>query len=130
VEAVSLELGLAAARVREVGVAGVDDDVALLEEGDELGDDGVRRSTGLHHDDDLARPRERGDEVSHRLGRDEVAVVTVVRDERRGLGVRAVVHRHRVAVSCEVAGEVAAHHRKPRDADLGACRHRVNSPSG
>ncbi|MNW59342.1 hypothetical protein D3C74_372530 [compost metagenome] len=122
-QALLLELGLAAARVGEVRVAGVDDDVALLEERDQLGDDGVRRAAGLDHDDDLAGTLERGDEVGHRLGRDEVAVVAVVGDERLGLGEGAVVHRDRVAVTSEVAGQVAAHDRESGDADLCAGCH-------
>ena len=55
VQALLAQRGLAADRVREVRVAGVDDDVALLEERHELVDDRVRGAAGLDHDDDLAR---------------------------------------------------------------------------
>jgi hypothetical protein len=41
--------------VLEVGVAAVDDDVALLEQRDELVDDRVGARAGLDHDDDAPR---------------------------------------------------------------------------
>ena len=118
VQALLAQRRLAPDRVREVRVARVHDDVALLQEGHQLVDDRVRGAAGLHHDDDLARPGQRRDEVLDRLGRDEHALVAVVRDQRLGLGVRAVVDRHREAVACKVPGEVAAHHRQPGDTDL------------
>ncbi len=54
---------LAAAGVGEVRVAAVDDDVALLQQRDQLVDHGVGRLAGLDHDDDRARLLERRDEV-------------------------------------------------------------------
>ena len=58
---------LAAAGVGEVGVAAVDDDVAGVEQRDQLGDHRVGGLAGLDHDDDRPRPLQRGDEVRHRL---------------------------------------------------------------
>ena len=49
------ELADAAVGVREVGVATVDDDVALLEVRDELLDESVDGGTSLDEEDDLAR---------------------------------------------------------------------------
>ena len=78
---------LAADGVVEVRVAAVDDDVARLEQRGELVDDRVGGLAGLHHDDDGARPLERGDEVLEALGRDEVALVAVLVEQALHLGV-------------------------------------------
>ena len=48
----------AAFGVGEERVAAVDDDVALLQERLEFGDDRIHRPAGLHHDQDAARPLE------------------------------------------------------------------------
>ena len=53
-EALSLELLGTANRIREVGVATIDDNVAGLEEGDELLDEVIDGGTGLDEEDDLA----------------------------------------------------------------------------
>ena len=119
VEAVLAQRRLAAAGVLEVGVAAVDDDVALLEERDELVDDRVGGIARLDHDDDPARLLQRGDEV---LGRARTAR-TCPRRRSRGPGrrpaLRAVVQRDGMPVTGEVAGEVAAHDGETGDADLG-----------
>ena len=109
---------LAADGVVEVGVAAVDDDVALLEQLGELVDDRVGPGAGLDHDDRGARARERGDEVVDVLAGHEAGLGMLV-DERVGPLGRAVVDRDRVALPAgEVAGQVGAHHRQPDDADV------------
>ena len=105
--------------VAPVRVAGVGDDVALVEQRHELVDDGVGALAGLDHDDDPARALERVDEVLERAGDGEVALVAVLLDERLGLARRAVVDGDPDAVAGEVAGEVAAHHREARHPHLG-----------
>ncbi|BFO19095.1 hypothetical protein SHKM778_54830 [Streptomyces sp. KM77-8] len=109
---------LPAPGVREVRVATVDDHVAGLEQRRELLDHGVRRLTRLHHDDQPPRSLQRRDELLGRLGRHEAALAAELLHQRVRAGRRPVVHRDRVAVAGEVAGEVAAHDREARDADL------------
>ena len=82
----------AAHGVREVRVAGVDDDVALVEQRGELLDHGVHRLARLDHHDDLARGLQRGDEVFGRLTAGERALVAVLLHELRRLRRRPVVH--------------------------------------
>ena len=53
----------AAAGVAEVGVAGVDQHVAVGELGGEHVGGFVDRRAGLHHDDDRARRRDGGDQI-------------------------------------------------------------------
>ena len=97
-------------RVREVRVACVDDDVALVHERNERVDHRIGRVASLDHDDDLARLLERRDEVLEALATDERAFGAVLVDERLHLGCAAVVDRDRKSVPGEVSGQVAAHH--------------------
>ena len=119
VQALLGEGRLAAAGVLEMGVAGVDDDVALVQQGDELVDDGVHGGARLDHDEHPARHGEGLHELGERLRRHERALVTVLGHELVRAGPAAVVQGHRVAVAGEVAREVRAHHRQARDADVG-----------
>ena len=74
------------------GVASIDDDVALLQQGGEGVDRRVGRGAGLDHDDDPARAGEGGDEFLERFGWDERPLVAV------GLeGLAGVVGEHVVA---------------------------------
>ena len=67
-EALGLELLGAADRVGVVGVATVDDDVALVEVGDKLVDEGIDGRASLDEEDDLARRLELSDELLDRVG--------------------------------------------------------------
>src|SRR5699024_195548 len=118
VQALLAQRGLAAAGVAEQGVAGVDDDVALVHEAGQLVDDGVGGLAGLDHDDRHARLLQGGDEVRHGLRRVELALGGVVVHDRLGLADGAVVDGDLEAVAGEVAGEVRAHHRHTGDADV------------
>ena len=62
-EALGLELLAAADGVRVVGVTTIDDDIARLEVGDELLDEGVNCRTSLDEKDDFARALELGTEL-------------------------------------------------------------------
>ena len=117
VEADLAQPRLTAAGVVEVRVAAVDDDVAGLEQRDELVDDGVGGRARLDHDDDAARPLEGGDEVGHRVGGDERPLRAVLLDELRRPGAGAVVDGDDVVVVRQVAGEVAAHDGEAGDPD-------------
>ena len=119
VDAVLAQRLLAAAGVLEVGVAAVDDDVALLEERDQLVDDRVGGVARLDHDDDPARLLQRGDELLRGAARHERPFVTEVADQVVDPALGAVVQRDGMPVTGEVAGEVAAHDGETGDADLG-----------
>jgi hypothetical protein len=114
---------LAAARVGEVRVAGVDDHVALFEQRRELLDDGVRRAARLDHDHDLPGPLQRVHELLRGVRRDEVALVAELLHQRAGPLLGPVVQGHRVAVPGQVAGQVAAHDRQAGDPDARLLAH-------
>ena len=112
---------LAADGVGEQGVAAVDDDVARLEHLHERVDDGVGGAAGLDHDDRGAGLLQRRRELLVGGRRDELRL-GVLGEQRLGLRVAAVVHRHRVAFTAgEVAGQIRAHHRQSDDTDV-RCR--------
>jgi hypothetical protein len=110
--------GLASPGVHVVGVATVDDDVALVEQRGELFDHRVGARARLHHHDDRPGALQRCHEVDRRLARYEVPLVTVLGHERTGARVRAVVQSDDVPVPGQVAGQVAAHDRQSGNADL------------
>jgi hypothetical protein len=58
------------------------------------------------------------DELVGSRRRDELALVAVSGDQRVGAGLGAVVECHGVAVTGEVAGQVAAHDGQPGHADV------------
>ena len=110
--------GRAVDGVREVGVAGVDDDVTRLHQVGERVDHGVGRLTGLDHDDGGARLDEAVHEFLKRLRRIELAFAAMLVHELFGTGVGAVEHGHLVAVVSEIACEAAAHGSQTDDADV------------
>src|SRR5690606_6538924 len=69
------------------------------------------------HEQHPAGPLQGGDELRRRAGRMELALAAVVGEELVGAGGGAVVDGHRVAVTGEVAGEVAAHDTQSHHAD-------------
>lgn len=117
------KLLLTTSGVLEVGVAAVDDDIALVQQRGEFLDDRIRRITRLHHDDQAARPFQGRYELFGRVRGHEAPFVAELLDQSVRLRCRAVVHRDRVAVAGEVARQVAAHHREPGDADLRSAAH-------
>jgi hypothetical protein len=128
---------LTAAGVPVVRVAGVHHDVALVEQRHQLVDDRVGPGARLDHHDDRARPPDGGDEALDALAADEVTLVAELLEQaghpRRG----PVVHRDRVPVPGDVAGQVAAQHREPGEPDgrpggggRGFGRHAVQPSTG
>ena len=71
-EPLRLQVPGAAGRVGVVGVAAVDQDVARLEQRDQLVDHVVDRRPGLDHDHDLARRLQGGDQLLDRVGADDL----------------------------------------------------------
>ena len=118
VQATRTDFLLTADGVREVGVAGVDDDVARFHEVGERVDHGVSGFAGLDHDDGGARLDEAVHEFLKRLRRIELAFAAMLVHELFGTGVGAVEHGHLVAVVSEIACEAAAHGSQTDDADV------------
>ncbi|MPM75077.1 hypothetical protein SDC9_122068 [bioreactor metagenome] len=106
VEALGRDLLLAADGVAEVGIAGVQNDVAGLEIGKQLLDGRVSGGTGLDHDDDGARMLDRGHEIGDRLRTDELALVAVIGQDLLSLGVGAIEDRNGEPLVGEVTGQV------------------------
>ena len=110
--------------VGEQRVAAVDDDVALLEMGQELVDHVVDRLAGLDHDEDGARLGDAGDKLWQRLGREEAAFAAVLRHELVGpLGI-AVEHRDAEPMPRRVSRQIGAHDGQSEDADVSLISHR------
>src|SRR5262249_36340270 len=116
---------LAPARVLEPGVAAVDDDVALLEEGRQLLQRHVDGRAGLDHHEDAARPRQLGDELLQRLRAAQLLARVLGQELVGGLGLE-VPRRDVEAVLLDVQGQVPAHHGETDDAERCAA-HVVSS---
>ena len=101
-------------------IAGVDDDVAVIEQRGQVVDDGIGAVAGLDHDDDRPWLLEALHEVFELFVRDEVSFVTVINDQLVGAAVSAVVNRDGEAVASKVPGQVATHHAETSDADIRA----------
>lgn len=123
VDALLAQLALSAARVCEVRVASVDDDVAGLQERRELRDHCVRGLSGLHHDDQTSWPFQSCHEFLGTLGRDEITLIAKLFDEFVGASGRAVVYSNGVSIACEIPGQVAPHDGKSCDTDLRCAAH-------
>ena len=102
-----------------VGVAAVDQDVARLEQGDQLVDHRIDGGAGLDHDHDLARPLERADQLGDGVAADDLLPLPSAVDEVVDLGRGPVEDRDRVAVALHVQHEVLAHHGQADQADVG-----------
>jgi len=113
VDALSCKLDGAAFRILVEGVAPIDDQIAFLEEREQLLNDIVNRPARLHHQHDLARPGERVHQLLERITTlDALAPGLPGQELARALD-SAVVNRHRKAVPLHVQYQVLPHHRQP-----------------
>ena len=119
-----LDLRRAPPGVGEERVAPVDEDVALVEVGEELGDGGVDRVAALDHEQDRPRTLDRGDQLLRGVRGGDRPLAAVRRDELPGARRGAVEHRHRDVVVGEVASQVLAHHGHPHHPEAAGCGHR------
>ena len=108
----------AANGVGEVAVAAVDDDVALVEQGQERLDHHVHRLAGLDHDHDAAGRLELGHEFLRSVGAEDGLALGAAREEVVHLGGGAVVDAHRVPVIGHVEHEVFTHHGEADQSDV------------
>ena len=107
-DALGFEFLGAANIVDVIGIAAVDQDVAALEMGQQIGDDIVHHA-GRHHQPDRARLGEFLDEVRQRRGADGLLL-----HQLRHRVCRSVVHHALVAALQKAAHHVPAH---PAEAD-------------
>ena len=114
------KLGEAPHRVAEIGVAGVDDDVALGKHRAQQRDLLVDRLAGLHHKDDRTRRPDRRGELGDTVARDDASLeLAGVFDECVGARRRPVEDGDAMALFGDVEREVRAHHAKADQADVG-----------
>ena len=100
-------------RVREVRVAAIDDDVALLQVRDHLVDERVNGATGLDHQHHLAGALQVLDEGAHGLAADDVLALGATLDKIIDLARRAVETGNREPLAFGIQDEVLPHHRQP-----------------
>ena len=109
---------VAARGVGEQRVAAVDDDVVLLEMGQELVDHLVDRRARLDHDEDRAGLGDAGDKLGERLGREKAAFTAVLGDELIGPLMVAVENRDAEPMPRRVSRQIGAHDGQSEDADV------------
>ena len=101
-----------------MGIAPVDDYVALVEKRDQLLDDGVHRPAGFDHQHDFSRRSELRHELLDAVGTDNLGTAGRTGEELGGPSRGAVEHRHRVAVVVHVQYQVLAHDSQPDQSDV------------
>src|SRR5690606_24580173 len=116
-KALRLELASAPDRIREIRVAAVDDDVAGLEEREELLDELIDGRARLHHEHDLAGTFEAGNELFDAL-RPLNLSSGVGREELVDFARREVENGDRIAFVVHVEDEILAHDRESDQTDI------------
>jgi len=101
-----------------MGIAAVDQDVAVVEMRQDLLDEVVDRLAGLHHQHDLARARQRRDEFRNAVAADDVLPAAAAVDELVDPAHGAVEARDREPLAFHVQDEVLPHHRQPDQSDV------------
>ena len=101
-----------------MGVSAIDDDISLVEYGDELLDEVIYSLTGLDHKEDLPRALERSDEVLKRVGSVDVLVLSAAVDELVHLLHGTVVNAYMEAFALHVEDQVLAHYGKTYKSDI------------
>src|SRR5690606_10856085 len=97
------QLGEATHRVAEIGIAGIDDDVATYEQVAKPLDLLVDRLARLHHQDDRTGRLDLGDELFERGAGDDIAAqVAGVLEERTRARRGAIVDGYRIALFSNV----------------------------
>ena len=118
IQALALHIGGAADGIREMGIAAVDDDIALFQVRDDLLDKIVHRLAGLHHQHHLARLFQIGHEFFDGIGADDVLALGAAFHKFGHFLRRAVVHRHGEALAFHIHHQVLAHYGQPDETDI------------
>ena len=117
-EPLALQVLDPARSVREVAVAAVQDDVSLLQQGEQLLDEIIHRLARLHHQHHLARLLQRVHQLLQGIGADDVLALGAPLNKILHLAGGAVEHRHGEALALHVHDEVLPHHRQADQADV------------
>ena len=104
--------------VGEVGVAAVDNHVAVIQEPEQVVDELVDRRTGLDHEHDLARPGHSGHELFERVATDEVLSRRPAGEKIVHFAGGAVENSDRVAAALDVQRQVLTHHGKSHQSEI------------
>jgi hypothetical protein len=118
VDALLGESGVAPLCVAEVGVAAVDQHIAVVEVWRDLLDHRIGGRTGLHHAHQHARTRERADPPLDRLLPADRALRAMLLEELLGAARGAVVHHDGDVVMGHVARQVGAHRGQSGQAEV------------
>ena len=119
-DAVFFAAVVAAARIAEIGVAAVDDDVTCIQEGQQLVEHAVHRRTGHDHEHDFARPLQGSQEILQLEVARNLVMGPFLEELFRQIR-RIVVDRNVVAVVGHVQGQVTAHDGHADDANIVKC---------
>ena len=111
---------LTAAGLLVEGVAGVNDNVAGIQQRHQLIDHRIHWGAGLDHDQHSARRLQRLHQLLQRLSADKGAFSGVGVDQRISASDRAVVQSHRIAVASQVPGQICAHHSQAGHSNISA----------
>ena len=112
-----------------MGVSAVDDDVTLVEQGDQLLDEVVHGLSGLDHQEDLAGALERSHEILEAVGSVDVLALAASFDESVNLFYRAVEYTDVEAFAFHIEDQVLAHYGKTDESDVRNSFHFICSLS-
>ena len=101
------------------GVAPIDQQISLFEEGRNLLDHGVDRVARLDHHQDPARFLQLRHKIFEGAGTDDLLASSTTRQKLLGFGVGAVVNDAGEAVALGVEHEVLTHHAKADQTEMG-----------
>jgi hypothetical protein len=114
-------------RIGEQGIAAVDDDVSLRQEGQQLIDHLIDGVAGFHHQHHAAWAFQQADQLLDRVSADDVGAFGFVGEEIVDFGNGAVEDGHFEAVVIHVENEVLTHHGKADQADVTRGVWHINS---
>ncbi len=117
-DALGLEFLAAAGAVSEQAVAAIDDDVTLLQVGDNLGDELVHRRAGLHQHHHAAGPLELGAHLGNGMGTHHLGALGFLGQKVVHFADSAVVGHHGEAVVIHVEDEVLTHHSEANEGEI------------
>jgi hypothetical protein len=100
-----------------VGVSGVDDQVPVVQEGDQFADDGVNGRPGRDEQHDGPGHAKHGDECPYVRRRAHIPVLGFM-PQHLDLDLVVVISRHRESVPGHVQQEIASHDAQADHADL------------
>ena len=108
-QALALDVCSAPGSVREMGVATIDDDVALIQQGDELVDKIIDCGTGLDHQEHLAGALQGSHEILEAVCAVDILACAAAFDEFVNLGNCTIENTYMEAFALHVEDKVLTH---------------------